>query len=112
LRFHFVWAKDDNEKDFISGEVISIPTIVNVGLGKYFGISFADDLSMISANVGYGWGSLISINPPLDFDFSLGFLIYDWLHLTHINEEACDTLRSSYSGPDRIIFNPDFLKSL
>lgn len=109
--FHFVWEKNKTS-NVINGEVISMPTVVNVGATKYAGFSFADDLSMFSINVGLSWPPIPSINLPIEFDVSLGSILYDWLHSSQSNGENRCQLQSSDSRSHQIIYNPDFLKAL
>jgi RHS repeat-associated protein len=109
--FHFVWEKNKTS-DVLNGEVISMPTVINVGSTKYTGFSFADDLSMFSINVGLSWPPIPSISPPIEFDASLGTILYDWLHLSLSNEKTPCQLQSLDSGVKKIIFDPDFFKAL
>jgi RHS repeat-associated protein len=78
--WHFTWTTDDNACDTVSGEVIPEPFTWNFGLGKYLGISFAEDLSSFSINLGLGLGFPVSVSRELEGDFSFGAQLYDMMH--------------------------------
>ena len=65
--WHFIFKNDSNVGNSntsggcsglaagpVWGEVTSNPIIWNLGLGEFLGVSFADDLSYFSINVGFG----------------------------------------------------------
>ena len=74
------WTSNEGQASPVNGEAISTPIVWNVGLGKYLGISFADDFSSFSFNIGFGIGLPISVSTPLEGDFSFGGWLYDLLH--------------------------------
>ncbi|MCK4794191.1 MAG: RHS domain-containing protein, partial [Desulfobacteraceae bacterium] len=73
--WHINWTSN-TKTPAESGEAITAPLIWNVGLGKYLGISVADDLSSFSFNIGLGLGLPVSATLPLEGDASFG----GWLH--------------------------------
>jgi hypothetical protein len=78
--WHVNWTSDNNQGSLVNGQTTSTPFIWSVGLGKYFGISFADDFSSFSFNLGWGAGLPISAAIPLEGDYSFGGWLYDVLH--------------------------------
>lgn len=78
--WHVTWTSDDSQARPVNDEAIATPTTWNVGLGKYLGVSFADDFSSSSFNIGLGVGLLITASTPLEGDFSFGGWLYDLLH--------------------------------
>ncbi len=61
-------------------------TTVNIGLGKYLGVSFAPDLSKIQLNIGLGLALPASLTVPISdqdynpIDFTFGDEFYDILY--------------------------------
>ncbi len=78
--WHVTWTSDHSQARPVNGETIVIPTTWSVGLGKYLGVSFADDFSSFSFNIGLGVGLPITFSSPLEGDFSFGGWLYDLLH--------------------------------
>jgi len=83
--WHITWTSD-TKTPVERGEATTAPVIWNVGLGKYLGISVADDLSGFSFNIGLGLGLPVSASLPLEGDVSFG----EWLHdILHPTEGVC-----------------------
>jgi RHS repeat-associated protein len=75
--WHATWTSD-KQQIALPGEAVAEPVIWNVGLGKYLGVSVADDLSSFSINVGLGIGLPVSAGLPLEGDFSVGPALYNY----------------------------------
>jgi RHS repeat-associated protein len=79
--WHVTWTSDTGKgSPAANGEVIAMPIVWNVGLGKYLGVSFADDLSSFSFNIGMGLAFPFTPSLPIEGDFSFGGWLYDLLH--------------------------------
>ena len=78
----FGWQRDDNSGLFGESEhEIFGDMSINIGLGKYLGISFALDLSKITINLGFGLALPVSVTVPVEgIDVTFGDDLYDLLH--------------------------------
>ena len=82
--FSFGWQSDDNNGLF--GEAfheVFGTSLINIGLGRYLGISIAPDFSKLKLNIGFGLALPLSVTVPVEgIDVTFGDDLYDLLHPT------------------------------
>ena len=80
--FSFGWQSDDNSGLF--GEVfheVFGTSLINIGLGRYLGLSVAPDFSKIKLNIGFGLALPLSVAVPVEgVDVTFGDDLYDLLY--------------------------------
>ena len=80
--FSFGWQSDDNIGLF--GETfheVFGTSLINIGLGRYLGISIAPDFSNLKLNIGFGIALPLSVTVPVEgIDVTFGDDLYDFLH--------------------------------
>jgi len=80
--FSVGWKSDDNSGLF--GETfheVFGTSLINIGLGRYLGLSVAPDFSKIKLNIGFGLALPLSLTVRVEgIDVTFGDDLYDLLH--------------------------------